>query len=262
MSAGPLSVAAPPRPRRLELAPVGSLRATVLEELRIVVLVGIGLGVLVGGIGGRLAMLVLRLTSPDTVRGVISDDGFEIGRTTLGGTYNLLLVGAGLGVIGALAYRFVSPWLIGPTWFRNLTVALGSGAVVGSLLLHADGVDFTLLHPVGLAIALFVAVPMVFGALVGPATAAAERPGGWANTGRRRWALPLAALALFPATLILLVSLAVVVVVAVVLGQTGLPARLAEQAWTGVVVRALWLGVALLGLAALVVDIGDLAAQP
>jgi len=36
-------------------------------------------GALVGGIGGRLAMLLLRLTSPDAVTGMISDDGFEIG---------------------------------------------------------------------------------------------------------------------------------------------------------------------------------------
>ena len=90
----------------------------LLELLRIVVVAGLSVGILVIGLGGRLAMLLLRLTSPDDVVGVTSDDGFEIGRTTLGGTYNLLVVGAGVGLIGAVAYVAVAPWLVGRTWFR------------------------------------------------------------------------------------------------------------------------------------------------
>ena len=50
------------------------------------VLVGVAAGaiagLLVGGIGGRLAMLLLRLTSPDSVIGMRSDDNFEIGVLT------------------------------------------------------------------------------------------------------------------------------------------------------------------------------------
>ena len=37
-------------------------------------------GAVVGGLGGRLVMLVLRLTSDPIVLGTTSDDGFEIGR--------------------------------------------------------------------------------------------------------------------------------------------------------------------------------------
>ena len=65
-----------------------------LEQLRVVTVAGIACGVVVVGLGSRLAMLMLRLTSPQRVRGVTSDDGFEIGRVTLGGTYNLMIVGA------------------------------------------------------------------------------------------------------------------------------------------------------------------------
>ena len=39
-------------------------------------------GLLIGGIGGRLAMLLLRLTSDEIVLGLTSDDGFEIGVVT------------------------------------------------------------------------------------------------------------------------------------------------------------------------------------
>jgi hypothetical protein len=40
-------------------------------------------GVLIGGVGGRLAMLALRLTSDPSLHGVSTDDGFTIGRLSL-----------------------------------------------------------------------------------------------------------------------------------------------------------------------------------
>ena len=46
-------------------------------------------GFLVGGVGGRIAMFVLRLTSTDSVRGTQSDDGFTIGQLS-GATVFLL----------------------------------------------------------------------------------------------------------------------------------------------------------------------------
>ena len=93
-----------------------------MELLRIAVVAGVGVGILVIGMGSRLAMFLLRVTSPDHVIGVTTDDGFLVGRTTMAGTYNLITLGAAVGVIGALAYVAVAPWLIGPGWFRRLTV--------------------------------------------------------------------------------------------------------------------------------------------
>src|SRR5688572_2551713 len=60
-------------------------------------------GFLVGGIGGRLAMLVLRLTSPDSVIGLTSDDGFEIGVVSLS-TFNLLFATTVFGAIAGVLY--------------------------------------------------------------------------------------------------------------------------------------------------------------
>ena len=147
--------------------PPASVCGEVSERLWVLIVAGIPTGVLVAGVGSRLAMLVLRLTSPDEVVGVTSDDGFEIGRFTLGGTFNLLMLGATVGVIGAAAYRAVAPWLLGPTWFRRCTVAAGTGAVVGSMLIHAGGIDFRVLTPTWLAVGLFVALPALFGAVIG-----------------------------------------------------------------------------------------------
>ena len=88
-----------------------------LEGFRVLIVGGISAGVILIGVGSRLAMLLLRVTSPDSVRGVESDDGFIMGRVTLAGTYNLLMLGASVGIIGAAAYLLVAPWLIGPKWF-------------------------------------------------------------------------------------------------------------------------------------------------
>ena len=61
-------------------------------------------GFVIGGVGGRLAMLLLRLTSPESVIGVISDDGFEIGvvtTKTLNLLFGMTMLGAANGVLYA-----------------------------------------------------------------------------------------------------------------------------------------------------------------
>ena len=154
-----------------------------LEGLRVLIVGGVSAGVILIGVGSRLAMLLLRVTSPDSVRGVESDDGFIIGQVTLSGTYNLLLLGASVGVIGAAAYLLVAPWLIGPKWFRHLTTGLAAAVVVGSMLVHADGIDFRALKPTWLAIGIFIALPGLFGGLVGVVVDAVRRPDSWTAPG-------------------------------------------------------------------------------
>src|SRR5438132_4312522 len=67
-------------------------------------------GVLIGGVGGRLAMLALRLTSDPSLHGVLTDDGFTIGRVSVE-TLFLLGVTAGLGMVGGLFYLVVRRWI-------------------------------------------------------------------------------------------------------------------------------------------------------
>lgn len=236
---------------RSDTAPVAWDR-DVRQRMWVVVMAGIPTGVMVAGLGSRLAMLILRLTSPASVRGVTSDDGFEIGRVTLGGTYNLLMLGAAVGVIGAVAYCAVRPWLLGPRWFRRVTVASASGAVVGSLLIHEDGIDFHVLEPLWLAIGLFVALPAMFGASIAVAVdrvAAMQEPVGW-----RSWVPPLVFVVLFP------LVLPVVAVAAVVTAAGGLLYRGVDRVGVvprsaTIVVRSVWLVIAVLGVVALAADI-------
>jgi hypothetical protein len=190
---------------------VPTYRAELAELLRIAVVAGVSVGILVIGVGSRLAMLLLRATSPDDVIGVTSDDGFEIGRTTVSGTYNLLTLGAAVGVIGALAYIAVAPWLIGPGWFRRLTVGVTAGALVGSMVIIPGGVDFTRLEPTWLAVALFVGLPVVTGIVLTLAVDRVAAPGSWTAHGYQAWLLPVALVLLVPQTLLVLVPVGVIV---------------------------------------------------
>ena len=240
---------------------VTRIRRGVVDEVMLLVLAGIPTGALVAGLGSRLAMLVLRLTSHPRVNGIQSDDDFTIGRFTLGGTYNLMVIGAAAGIIGAAAYQWVRPWLIGRRWFRYLTVGLASGAVVGSMLVHADGIDFRALTPTWLAIGLFIALPLLFAIAIAIAVDRLDRPDSFTRHGRSRWIASVVCVGLFPPTVILVVVSALVLVVWVAARETrGDRSGATDSRAFATVMRAAWLGIALLGLIALVNDIRDIAA--
>jgi len=131
------------------------------------VLVGLGAGGIagfaVGGIGGRLAMLLLRLTSPPDAIGVISDDGFEIGvvsSSSITFAFQMTMIGGINGVLYA-GVRTVLPGRLRLPLWTAFGAMLGGANVV-----HEDGVDFTVLEPALLAIVLFALLPGVASALV------------------------------------------------------------------------------------------------
>ena len=178
-----------------------------VRRLSAITLAGVLLGLLVGGVGGRLAMMLLARMNPDAT-GVTSDDGFRIGQFTVGATLQLLLTGTFFGLVGACVYALVRHLMIGPRWFQVGSIAGGPAVVVGAGIVHSDGVDFVLLEPLWLAIGLFLAIPAVYAALL---TVVAERwlrTDGWAA----RAPLPLAVI-----PLVLLVPLAPLVAVMVAL---------------------------------------------
>lgn len=227
-----------------------------IEKLRVLIVAGFATGVVIAGIGSRLAMLVLRLTSPDRAIGLESDDGFRIGQFTLAGTYNLLALGAAVGFIGAVAYRAVAPWLLGKNWVRRLTTAAGAGVVVGSLIIHADGLDFNLLKPTWLAIVFFVGLPAFFGAVIGTVVDRVAAPQSWTARRPWRWAIPVVFVACFPQTWPMLIISVPVMLIWVTIRHTISADHVPTVA--GLVVRAGWLAIAGWGLIALVQDVDAL----
>jgi hypothetical protein len=212
-------------------------------------------GAIVGGVGGRLAMLLLRLTSDPSLHGLETDDGFSIGVVSAS-TIFLVMTTAVLGTIGGLVYLVVRTWL--PPSSRSMCFGALTGVVGGSLVIHPGGIDFTLLDPLWLAIVSFVALPAAFGVVVaalverwlrGPY--AATSPAWLAGLG-----LAVLPLALLGARGVVLVA-AGLVVVAMLVRRPGAehwfvspPVR-----WLG---RAGLLGVGIVSGAALVRDIAEI----
>lgn len=130
--------------------------------------VGLGAGALVGyvfaGPLARVLMLVLRLTSPPSVRGVTSDDGFTIGVVSFD-SLQLLLVCGTLSAFAGVVYACVR-WAIPARRVRLALWTVLCAATGGASLVHTDGLDFTLLEPTALAVGGFVALPAVTGLLV------------------------------------------------------------------------------------------------
>ena len=129
------------------------------------VLAGALAGLLVGGIGGRLFMFALAQLNPED-SGVRTDDDVPIGQFTLDGTLNLLVITTVIGMIGGLIFLALRGLRFGPPWFRVLSMPIGATLVVGSMLVHSDGVDFTLLQPVELGVVMTLAVPFLYTLLV------------------------------------------------------------------------------------------------
>jgi hypothetical protein len=232
----------------------------LLETLRVVGVVGIGWGLVCLGLGGRLAMFLLRLTSPDYVRGVLSDDGFVIGRFTLSGTYNLAVLGAALGVIGAAAYVAVAPWLIGSPGFRRFTVALTSAAIGGSGTIHYDGIDFHALKPQAFALGLFLVLPFVFGYGVATLVDRVAERDSWTRRGKTAWVLPVALLVLIAANPLA----GVVPIVAAIISALLVVRRLFHRAITSspagtLAARTFYFVIALYSFSQLGMDLADFA---
>lgn len=138
-------------------------RGVVLGAVRPVAVAataGLATGALVGGLGGRLAMLVLRLTSDPALHGVKTDDGFTIGIVS-GATLFLVAFTAFLGVLAGLAYLLARTWL--PARSRPIVSAILAALIGGSQVIRPGGIDFTLLDPPWLAIVLFILIPAAFG---------------------------------------------------------------------------------------------------
>jgi hypothetical protein len=79
-------------------------------------------------------------------------------------TLFLLILTAVLGAAGGLVYLAVRTW-IPPRW-RMAVTALVAGAIGGALVVDPVGLDFTVLGPLPLAVAMFVVLPAAYGALM------------------------------------------------------------------------------------------------
>ena len=178
-----------------------------------------------------------------------TDDGFTIGRFSTE-TIFLLGVTAGLGVLGGLFYLIVRGWI--PERWRVLAMTVFFGLVGGGGLISPHGLDFNALAPLSLAVAMFVAIPVAYGASMSWLTERMLREGSTMQTRRWAWVAGLMPLALANIVGILVLVVAwVILVVGRSAPEVAAAWRSRATTWIG---RGLLVTAAVLGGAGLVRD--------
>lgn len=116
---------------------------------------GLIVGIAVAGVGSRLVMRLLAVADPEA-DGVFTENGNRVGEITLGGTLALVgFTGIFSGIAAGVIVFGVRRWLPARLAWRGLVLSLVLLALLGGLVIDADNVDFRLLEPAGLAVALF-----------------------------------------------------------------------------------------------------------
>ena len=147
---------------------VGESIKRYLWYLTVGITAGAVSGLIMAGVGGRLAMRILAATASDDVQGRITEANEIVGEITLGGSLGFifftgLLVGFPSGVGFLLLRRWLPRGLIGGLTFGALLLVLFSTRLDP---LRQDNVDFDLVGPGWLAVAIFVAMGLGHGMLL------------------------------------------------------------------------------------------------
>jgi hypothetical protein len=126
-----------------------------LRTLAIAGLVGVGVGLVVGGMTGRIFMRLLFLMRRDTL-GLETAMGAVIGEVTAGGTVFIAIFGAFFGLAVAVAYVCVRAHLPSGLWWREAVFVLGTSAAMLGLIVRLNRDDFYFL-PITASLALILA---------------------------------------------------------------------------------------------------------
>ena len=103
-------------------------------------------GVVVGGLGSRIAMRIAAVTARDVAEGLTTEAGATIGRITFEGTAFLVVaVGIGSALVGTAFYLATLPWLPRRRTLRALAFGGLELVVFGTVLLDPGNPDFTIL---------------------------------------------------------------------------------------------------------------------
>ena len=145
-----------------------SSRVAALDGLRVLAAslsAGVVAGALVAGFGGRLLMRVLGSTSGNGAQGRLTEAEEVVGEITFDGSLGFLIfVGLGGGLVSALLYLLMRRVLPSSAWSAGLVFGLVLLALFGTAdPLSPDNVDFKILRPLPLAVAMIAAAALLFG---------------------------------------------------------------------------------------------------
>lgn len=134
---------------------------SVARHVALLGLASVASGVLVGGVGGRIVMRISAIAAGPEVAGRLTENGNRIGEFTLGGTVALIVfVGVLGGVIASVGVVASEPWLRWMSPLKGLGFGAAALAISGG---GFDSVDFLILKPATLNVAMFVGLFIAFG---------------------------------------------------------------------------------------------------
>jgi len=146
-----------------------SSQLTMNGVLRRVALLGVASvisGILVGGVLGRIVMRISAVAAGPEMVGRLTENGNRIGEFTIGGTLALIVfVGGFTGVAGSVVVVGSDPWLkwLGPVQGVGFGFVALAAAGTSSAF---ESVDFFILDPAALNVAMFVGLHFAFGLFV------------------------------------------------------------------------------------------------
>ena len=181
-----------------ELSPTGE----VLRDIARGGISGAIVGIVVGGLGGRVVMRVAAILHPDAV-GALTENGNRIGDITMGGTLFLVLFGLISCAIAGVLWVIVSPWIPGHTGVRALLTAGIAIATGTPELIIGRNPDFVILDHDPRVVALLVALVGLIGLSIALLDSWLDRRLPHAVTGRKGPAVFYATVTLMGAVLVL-----------------------------------------------------------
>jgi hypothetical protein len=123
-------------------------------------------GIVVGGVGGRLAMRLAAIAVPEST-GSFTENGNRIGAITVAGSLGIILFGGlFVGLVGAVLWVTVRPWIPGRTAVRAV-LAMPVAVALGSfVLIQGENVDFEILGRQPVILGILVGLVMLAGASI------------------------------------------------------------------------------------------------
>lgn len=260
MSLAPLDIARPAGLGMPTLS-IGHFGATLGRAITIAGLAALAAGLMVGGIGSRLAMRLVTVLGDPADIGRLTEAQARVGDITLEGTAFLLVaVTVITTVVGAIAYVGVGPLLRGRPLARGLELGAILLLSLGSQVIQSRNFDFAQFATPAVTVGLFATLFVLFGIVTVLVAGWLERrlpgPGFRRPADAGYWA----ALVLGTGAVLLMVVSAVgsradpvpIVAMIVMVGYAALARAAHEQlvtvfGWVIVAVFALPLGLALMG---------------